>query len=62
MICSIWTLVAPYGLMAPSGASSVNGTSSEAPYTVAEELNTMRRTSCASITRSSRMVPATLFS
>ena len=41
-ILSIITLVSPYGFVAaPTGISSVIGTFSGSPYTVADELNTI---------------------
>jgi hypothetical protein len=54
--------VRPYGLIGRTGASSSIGTASGAPYTVADDENTMRCTSCAFITRNSVLVPPTLLS
>ncbi len=41
----MWSLVRPYGLVAPRGVPSVMGTGSGSPYTVHDDEKTRSRTS-----------------
>src|SRR6056297_586960 len=59
-ISSIIRFVAPYGLFVERGISSVRGGSFAAPYTVADELNTIVLTPCFAIASSRETVPDTL--
>src|SRR6056297_1345940 len=61
-ICSIVSFVCPYGFVAESSDVSVRGDSEGFPYTVADELNTIRFTPCLFITLQRLIVPVTLFS
>jgi hypothetical protein len=59
-MCSMKSLVRPYGLSAAVGKSSVHGTVAGSPYTVAEEEKMMDLHPAFSIAATSTTVPAML--
>lgn len=58
---SIISFERPYGFVVLSGKDSSIGVRSGIPYTVTDELKTMRFTSNACMTSRSKVVPTTLF-